>query len=80
MTTNAKPVVHGVQVERFVKTGRQDGKDVGYILVFWGGNWVTGWYKDGQSEWAHGNYFGSSETEKEKALNDLYKRVADKTR
>jgi hypothetical protein len=73
-----KHVVNGVTPERFVKTDRQDGKDIGYILVFWCNQWVTAAYREGDNEWAHGNYWGANE--KEKAIEDLNKRVANKGR
>lgn len=50
--------VHGLKIFAFIRTEVQDGKDCGYIVVqhFRPDEFVTAWYRDGDSEWSSGNY------------------------
>lgn len=66
------PKIHDATVIAFSKTEVQSDVPCGIVIVQRPeGDFVTAWYRTGDSEWSHGHYF----TDEVLALQDFQKRV-----
>ena len=65
--------VNGYPVIGFIETETQDGVSCGYILVWSGHDWITAWWRTGDTQWCNGHYH---EDDMEGALADFTKRAS----
>lgn len=78
--------IHGYPILAWAQTERQSGEPCGIVLVqtkqaqrdvpagLGTPEFVTAWYRLGDHEWSHGNYF-ASEKAMECAWNDFIRRI-----